>query len=81
MLKLLDIHQSVFLVLYWQKRIPDAFSTELAQILTDEGHPLRIQYFLIRWFLENAIKADELPALKAKTQIRDKKTHEYGKYS
>ena len=64
MLSLLDINQSVLLVLHWSKKISDPFSPEALQVITDENHPLRQQYFLMRWYLENAIKADELPALK-----------------
>ena len=64
MLSLLSINESVLLVLHWSKKISDPFSPEALQVIKDENHPLRQQYFLIRWFLENAIEADELPALK-----------------
>jgi len=65
MLSLLDIHQSALLILYWSKKIPGPFSLEkLNKVVTDEDHPLKKDYFLYKWFLENAIHAGELPALK-----------------
>lgn len=64
MLSLLSINQSALLVLHWSKKISDPFSPEALQMVTDNDHPLRKEFFLINWFLDNAIEADELPALK-----------------
>lgn len=69
MLNLLSVHQSVLLILYWHKKIPDPFSTEVLQLITDDNHPLRQEYFINQWFLQNAIETGELPALiKEKTK-------------
>jgi hypothetical protein len=47
-----------------EEKISDPFSPEALQVVTDNDHPLRKEFFLIKWFLDNAIEADELPALK-----------------
>ena len=74
MLNLLSIQQSALLVLFWCKKIPDPFSAEVLQAITDDNNPLRKDFFLTRWFLENAIAAEELPALiKKKTKPEMKK--------
>ncbi|MFO1371620.1 MAG: hypothetical protein U1F42_04250, partial [Candidatus Competibacteraceae bacterium] len=64
MLSLLSIDQSALLMLHWAKKIPGPFSHETYRVITDGDHPLRADYFLFKCFLENAIRADELPTLK-----------------
>ena len=64
MLQLLNIDQSALLILHWAKKISGPFSSETYKVITDHDHPLKVDYFLVRCFLENAIQAGELPALK-----------------
>jgi hypothetical protein len=64
MLSLLNIDQSALLILHWAKKISGPFSHETYRVITDDDHPLKGDYFLFKCFLENAIYADELPALK-----------------
>lgn len=64
MLSLLDIDQSALLILYWSKKIPDPYSPEVFEAINDKDQSLRQLYCLTKWYLKNAIEADELPALK-----------------
>lgn len=63
MLRLLSLQQSVLLVLFWSKKIQDPFSTKELQSITEDNHPLRMEFYLTQWFLKNAIEIGELPAL------------------
>ena len=62
MLRLLSLQQSVLLVLFWSKKIQDPFSTKELQSITEDNHPLRMEFYLTQWFLKNAIEIGELPA-------------------
>jgi hypothetical protein len=64
MLSLLSTSQSALLILYWNKKIPDPFSSEALRIVIDNDNPLKKEFSLLKCFLDNAIEADELPALK-----------------
>lgn len=63
MLSLLSTNQSALLILYWHKKILDPFAPEALLMVMDNDH-LKKDFFRMKCFLDNAIEADELPALK-----------------
>lgn len=76
MLNLLTLSQAVLLILYWRKKIADPYSPDtLSQVLENEN--LKVDYFLTQIFLQNAIEAGELPALrKPKPKAEERKLQE-----
>jgi len=62
MLQLLDIDQSALIMMHWHKMISSPLSPETKQLVMNNSQ-LNYNYLLFKSFLENSIKAGELPAL------------------
>jgi len=78
MLGLLTLHDAVLLILHWQKKIDNPFLPEtMVKISKIIEGPLKLDFFINTRFLNNAISAGELPALKKpKGKAYEKKLHE-----
>jgi len=62
MLALLNLNQAILHILHWLKKIDDLYSPEtLNRVLNEKA--LRVEFWRLHMFLQNAIDAKELPAL------------------